>query len=102
MQTQIPRTYYQTHDVFSKNDQDIGKAEHFQHTILLKDNKPRFLKQYPIRDAHRPEVEAQIQDWLKIGYNSTKHFQVHLTNVHGTQKWRILESSPRLQETKSS
>jgi hypothetical protein len=28
------------HDVFSKNDQDIGKAEHFEHNILLKDNKP--------------------------------------------------------------
>ncbi len=55
------------HHVFSKNNQDIGKAEHFEHNILLKDNKPWFQKQYPIPDAHRPEAEAQIQDRLKMG-----------------------------------
>jgi hypothetical protein len=44
--------------MFSKNDQDIGKAEHFEQNILLKDNKPWFQKQYPFPDAHRPEVEA--------------------------------------------
>jgi hypothetical protein len=49
------------HDVFSKNDQDIGKVGHFEFIILLKDNKPWFQKQYPIMDVHRPEVEAQIQ-----------------------------------------
>jgi hypothetical protein len=53
--------------VFSKYDLDIGKANHLEHNILLKDNKPRFQKQYPIPDAHRSEVEAQILDWLKMG-----------------------------------
>jgi hypothetical protein len=52
--------------VFSKNDQDIGKAKHFEQNILLKDIKPRFQKQYPILEAHRPSVENQIQEWLKI------------------------------------
>jgi hypothetical protein len=55
--------------VFSKNDQDIGRTEHFQHNILLKANKPRFQKQFPIPDKHRPEGEAQIQDWLRMGIN---------------------------------
>jgi hypothetical protein len=35
--------------------------------ILLKDNKPWFQKQYPISDAHKPEIEAQIKDWLSMG-----------------------------------
>ncbi len=55
------------HDMFSKNDQDIRKAEYLEHNILLNDTKPRFKKQYPIPDAHRPSMEAQIQDWLKMG-----------------------------------
>jgi hypothetical protein len=45
---QVPKDYehkYQDlilkhHNMFSKNDQDIGKAEHFEQNILLKDNKP--------------------------------------------------------------
>jgi hypothetical protein len=53
--------------VFSKNDQDIGKAEHFDHNILLKDKKPRFQKQFPFPDTDRPSVESQIQEWLKMG-----------------------------------
>jgi hypothetical protein len=63
--------------MFSKNDQDIGKAEHFEHKILLKDKKPRFQKQYPIPEAHRPEVEAQIQDWLKISFNRVPSDTIH-------------------------
>ena len=55
------------HDVFSKNNQDIGKANHFEHNILLKDNKPRYQKQFPIPDAHRPDIEVQIQEWLQMG-----------------------------------
>jgi hypothetical protein len=65
--------------VFSKNDQDICKTEHFEHNILLKDNKPRFQKQYPIPDAHRPRVEAQIQDWLKMWVSLN---QVTLDTTH--------------------
>jgi hypothetical protein len=30
--------------VFIENDQDIGEAEHFEHNILVKDNKPMFQK----------------------------------------------------------
>jgi hypothetical protein len=30
------------HDVFIKNNPDIGKAEYFEHNILLKENKPKF------------------------------------------------------------
>jgi 16S rRNA G1207 methylase RsmC len=49
---QVPKEYkhkYQDlilnhQNVFSKNDQDIGKAEYFEHNILLKDNKPLFQK----------------------------------------------------------
>ena len=53
--------------MFSKNYQDIGRTDHVKHDILLKENKPIFQKQYPVPDAHRPDVEAQIKDWLKMG-----------------------------------
>ena len=52
---------------FSKKDQNIGRAEHFEHNILLKDNKPRYKKQYAVPDAHRLSVETQIQVDLKMG-----------------------------------
>jgi hypothetical protein len=55
------------HDVFSKHSQDIGKANHFEHSFLLKDNKPRYQKQFPIPDAHRPNIEEQINEWLQMG-----------------------------------
>jgi hypothetical protein len=50
------------HDVFSKHSQDIGKANHFEHNILLKNNKPRYQKLFPITDAHRPNIEEQINE----------------------------------------
>ncbi len=30
------------------HNQDIGKANHFEHIILLKENKPRYQKKFPI------------------------------------------------------
>jgi hypothetical protein len=61
--------------LFSKNYPHILKAKHFEHSIWLEYNKPRFQKQYPVPDAHRPSIEMQIQEWLKIGSFQPSQFR---------------------------
>ncbi|MFM8998473.1 MAG: reverse transcriptase domain-containing protein, partial [Actinomycetota bacterium] len=55
------------HDVFSKTPSDIGRATHFEHTIMLKEFDPVFRKQFRIPDAHREALETQVQEWLDMG-----------------------------------
>jgi hypothetical protein len=84
--------------VFIEKDQNIEKAEHFEHNIFLKDNKPRFKKKYPFPDTYRPSVETQIQEWLKMGIIQPSQSSY---NVYGTKKGWLTKGSSRLQKSQS-
>ena len=54
-------------DLFSDTKYDLGRAKHFFHKIHLKDNEPVYRKQFKIPDAHKPFLEENITEWLKLG-----------------------------------
>jgi hypothetical protein len=53
--------------VFSVDKGDLGLAANLTHRIDLKDKEPTYRKQFPIPDAHRNELETQVNEWLKMG-----------------------------------
>jgi len=55
------------HDVFSKDNNDLGRCNFFTHKIHIKEKEPIYVKQFKIPDAHRQFLEAQVKDWLKLG-----------------------------------
>ena len=55
------------HDVFSKDKNDLGLANHYKHSISLKHNEPLYIKQFKIPDVHRKMLESQVKEWLKLG-----------------------------------
>ena len=55
------------HDVFSKNKNDLGRATNATHTIHLKNNAPIFVKQFPVPEAYREQLNLQVKEWLKMG-----------------------------------
>ena len=55
------------HDIFSKDKNDLGRANNFEHHIEMKSNEPIFRKQYEIPEAHKQLLQTQIQEWLKLG-----------------------------------
>jgi hypothetical protein len=57
----------ENHDVFSKNQNDLGCATNFTHTIHLKNSAPTYVKQFPVPEAYRGQLEKQIKEWLKMG-----------------------------------
>ena len=59
--------FLRNHDVFSRDKNDLGRANNFEHTIRLKNNDPIYRKQFRIPEAHREALHRQIDDWLKIG-----------------------------------
>ena len=58
---------FQNHDVFSKSKFDLGKANHYEHSITLKHKDPLYIKQFKIPDVHRKMLEEQVREWLKLG-----------------------------------
>ena len=59
--------FLKNHDVFSRDKNDLGRANNFEHTIRLKTNEPVYRKQFRIPEAHRAALNKQIDDWQKIG-----------------------------------
>jgi hypothetical protein len=55
------------HDIFSLDKNDIGLATNLRHRIDLQNKEPTYRKQFPIPDAHRGELEKQVNEWLKMG-----------------------------------
>ena len=55
------------HDVFSKDKNDLGLANHYKHSITLRNNEPLYIKQFKIPDIHRKMLEGQVKEWLKLG-----------------------------------
>ena len=55
------------HDVFSKSKNDLGLANHYEHSIALKNSEPLYIKQFKIPEVHRVMLEEQVKEWLKLG-----------------------------------
>ena len=55
------------HDVFSKNKNDLGCATNSTHTIHLTSKAPTYVKQFPVPEAYRSQLEIQVKEWLKMG-----------------------------------
>ncbi len=55
------------HDVFSKTKNDLGCATNATHKIHLKNEAPIYVKQFPVPEAYRKQLNLQVQEWLKIG-----------------------------------
>jgi len=59
--------FLKNYDIFSKNKEDLGQANNFEHNIKLKDNLPIYRKQFRIPEAHQESLHKQIDEWVKIG-----------------------------------
>ena len=57
----------QNHDIFSVDKNDLGRANNFTHKIDLKNKAPVYIPQYRLADTHRVALNAQIDEWLKMG-----------------------------------
>ena len=57
----------ENHDVFSKDKNDLGLANHYRHSITLKNTEPLYIKQFKIPEVHRKMLEVQVKEWLKLG-----------------------------------
>ena len=55
------------HDIFSKDKNDLGHANNFEHHIQMKSDEPIYRKQFQIPDAHKHLLESQVKEWLKLG-----------------------------------
>ena len=54
-------------DVFSKNDDDLGCANHYKHKIELNNTNPIYVKQFRIAEAYRAGLFDQVKSWLALG-----------------------------------
>ena len=54
-------------DVFSKNENDLGCANHYKHKIDLKQTDPIYVKQFRIADAYKNGLFDQVKTWLTLG-----------------------------------
>ncbi|MBM3429104.1 MAG: hypothetical protein FJX95_10020, partial [Bacteroidetes bacterium] len=55
------------HDIFSRNKTDLGRCNHYEHKIEMKNKQPVYTKQFKLPLAHQKFLEEQIKDWLRIG-----------------------------------
>ena len=54
-------------DVFSKNENDLGCANHYKHKIDLNNKNPIYVKQFRIAEAYRTGLFEQVKTWLALG-----------------------------------
>jgi len=59
--------FKKNYDIFSKNKEDLGRANNFTHNIKVQDNLPIYRKQFRIPEAHQQSLNKQIDEWVKIG-----------------------------------
>ena len=59
--------FSRNYDIFSKDKEDLGRANNFKHNIKLHNNLPVYRKQFRIPDAHQDSLHKQIDEWVKIG-----------------------------------
>jgi len=58
---------FKYHHVFSLDKNELGRANHFEQKIEMKDRIPVYTKQFKIPLAHQEFLEKQIKEWLNIG-----------------------------------
>ena len=51
------------HDVFAKDKYDLGFSKAVSHKINMKNDKPIFIKQFRIPDAHQEVILEHINEW---------------------------------------
>jgi dUTPase len=61
------RLIFNNYDVFSKDGNDLGRANHYEHEINIKHKNPIYIKQFRIPEAHRSMLETQVKLWMKQG-----------------------------------
>ena len=63
LREQYERLILDNHDVFAKDKYDIGFSDAVSHKIHMKNNKPIFIKQFRIPDAHQDVILDHINEW---------------------------------------
>lgn len=53
--------------VISADKADLGRSKNYSHRNHLKDIKPVFQPQFPLKPEHQLFIEATLEDWLKLG-----------------------------------
>ena len=53
--------------VISTSKADLGRSRTYQHRIHLKDNRPVYQPQFPLKPDHQAFIENTLEDWLKLG-----------------------------------
>jgi hypothetical protein len=84
----------------SMNKYDLGLAKNLAHRIHLKDNKPIYIKQYILPDAHNLFIEQTLDEWLKLGVvrksGSAYNFPIFCIPKKQGQRLRIVQDFRQL------
>ena len=58
---------YRYKRVISISKADLGRSRTYHHRIHLKDSKPVYQPQFPLKPDHQAFIENTLEDWLKLG-----------------------------------
>jgi hypothetical protein len=53
--------------VISNSKTDLGRSKNYHHRIHLKDQKPVYQPQFPLKPDHQAFIEGSLEEWLKLG-----------------------------------
>ncbi len=53
--------------IFSMNKNEIGFCSTFLHKLFIKTDKPVYVKQFKIPEAHHQYLQDQVKEWLRLG-----------------------------------
>jgi hypothetical protein len=54
-------------EAISLDKYDLGLAQNYKHKIHLKNEDPRYRKQFKIPEAHHQFIKQTLEEWLKLG-----------------------------------
>jgi hypothetical protein len=58
---------YRYKKVISISKADLGRSRTYHHRIHLKDPRPVYQPQFPLKPDHQAFIENTLEDWLKLG-----------------------------------